>query len=67
VFSTDSLEALLLQEQFEITSFVRDEVPHSWWRHSSMRIMARKKPQNWRMLDKEEILRGYMARLGEHG
>jgi SAM-dependent methyltransferase len=29
VFSTDSLEALLLQEQFEITSCVRDEVPHS--------------------------------------
>ena len=67
VFSTDSLKALLLQEQFEITSCVRNDVPHSWWRHSSMRIMARKKPQNGPMLDKEEILRGYMARVGEHG
>jgi SAM-dependent methyltransferase len=65
VFSIDSLEALLLQEQFEIISCVSDEVPHSAWRHSSMRIIARKKPHNGLTLDKEEILRGYRARLGE--
>jgi SAM-dependent methyltransferase len=66
VFSTDSLEALLLQEQFEIISSAGDELPHSAWRHSSMRIMARKKPQKPLTLDKEEILRRYTARLGEH-
>ena len=66
VFSTDSLEALLLQEQFEIVDSVRDEQPHSAWRPSSTRIMVRKKPQNGRTLDKEEILRRYTARLGEH-
>jgi len=67
VFSSDSLEALLLQEQFEIINTVRDEEPHSGWRHSSMRIIARKKPQNALILDKEEILRRYTARLGDHG
>jgi SAM-dependent methyltransferase len=67
VFSADSLEALLLHQQFEIISYARDELPHSAWRHSSMRIMARKKPQNGLRLDKEEILQGYTARLGEHG
>jgi SAM-dependent methyltransferase len=67
VFSGDSLEALLLQEQFEIISWAGDEVPHSAWRPSSMRVMARKKPQAGLLFDKEEILRGYMARLGEYG
>ena len=67
VFSGESLEALLLQEHFEIISSVRDELPHSGWRPSSMRIMARKKPQTGLTLDKEEILRRYTARLGEHG
>jgi hypothetical protein len=67
VFSSDSLEALLLQEQFEIVDSVRDEQPHSGWHHSSMRIMARKQPQNALTLDKEEILRRYTARLGDHG
>lgn len=67
VFSADSLEALILQEQLEIVNSVRDEQPHSGWRHSSMRIMARKKRQNALILDKEEILRRYTARLGEHG
>jgi SAM-dependent methyltransferase len=67
VFSSDSLEALLLQEQFEIINTVRDEEPHSGWRHSSMRIIARKKPQNALILDKEEILRRYTARLDDQG
>jgi hypothetical protein len=67
VFSSDSLEALLLQEQFEIIDSVRDEQPHSAWRPSSTRIMARKKPQNALILDKEEILRRYTARLNDHG
>ena len=67
MFSGESLEALLLQEHFEIISSVRDELPHSGWRPSSMRIMARKKPQTGLTLDKEEILRRYTARLGEHG
>jgi hypothetical protein len=67
VFSSDSLEALLLQEQFEIVDSVRDEQPHSAWRPSSTRIGVRKKAQNGMTLDKEEILRRYTARLGEHG
>jgi ubiquinone/menaquinone biosynthesis C-methylase UbiE len=66
VFSAESLEALLLQEQFEIVDCVRDEQPHSGWRHSSMRIVARNKTQNAQILDKEEILRRYTARLGDH-
>jgi ubiquinone/menaquinone biosynthesis C-methylase UbiE len=67
VFSAESLEALLLQEHFEIISSAGAEVPHSAWRPSSTRIMARKKPQNGMTLEKEEILRRYTARLGEHG
>jgi SAM-dependent methyltransferase len=67
VFSADSLSALLLQGQFEIISHTDDKPPHSAWRHSSIRIMARKKPQNRLNLDKEEILDRYTARLGEHG
>jgi ubiquinone/menaquinone biosynthesis C-methylase UbiE len=67
VFSVESLEALLMQEQFQIVNSVRDEQPHSGWRHSSMRIIARKKPQSTPTLDKEEILRRYTARVGEHG
>ncbi|HEX2229239.1 MAG TPA: methyltransferase domain-containing protein [Candidatus Binatia bacterium] len=65
VFSAESLEALLLQEHFEIISSAGDELPHSGWRQSSMRIIARKKPQNPPGFDKEEILRRYAARLGE--
>jgi hypothetical protein len=63
VFSVESLEALLLQEQFEIIDSVGHEQPHSGWRHSSMRIMARKKPQNPLKLDNKEILRRYTARF----
>jgi SAM-dependent methyltransferase len=66
VFSAESLEALLVQEQFEIIQSAGDELPHSGWRHSSMRIVARKQPQNPPALDKEEILRRYAARLGEN-
>jgi ubiquinone/menaquinone biosynthesis C-methylase UbiE len=67
VFSANSLTALLLQEQFEIISHTTDESPHSAWRQCSLRIMARKKAQTRVLFDKEEILRAYMARLGEHG
>lgn len=67
VFSAGSLEALLLQQQFEIVKCVRGELPHSAWRPSSVRITARKKPQTALKLDKEDILRRYTARLGEHG
>ena len=66
VFSTDSLEALLRQERFEIIRLTADELPHSAWRDSNMRIMAGKQPQSGLTLDREEILRAYMARLGEH-
>jgi SAM-dependent methyltransferase len=67
VFSAGSLEALLVQQQFEIINCIRDEQPHSGWRNSSMRITARKKSQTDLALDKEEILRRYTARLGKHG
>jgi SAM-dependent methyltransferase len=67
VFSAESLVALLLQEQFDIVSHTGDELPHSAWRHSSRRVLARKKPQAGLTLDKEETLQAYMARLGEPG
>jgi ubiquinone/menaquinone biosynthesis C-methylase UbiE len=67
VFSPDSLEDLLLEEQFETVSCVRDEQPHSGWRPSSARITARKKSPTALKLDKEEILRRYRARLDDHG
>ncbi len=67
VFSADSLEALLLQEHFEIVDSVRNEEPHSGWRPSSTRVIVRKKPQNTLILDKEEILRRYTARLDDDG
>ena len=66
VFSADSLAGLLLREQFEIVRQTGDELPHSAWRLSSMRILARKKPQAGLTLNKQEILQAYMARLGEH-
>lgn len=67
VFSADSLEALLLQQQLEIVTCARDEQPHSAWRDSSMRITARKKSPRDLMLDKEQILRRYTERLGDDG
>jgi ubiquinone/menaquinone biosynthesis C-methylase UbiE len=67
VFSADSLEALLLQQQFEIVSCLRDGQPHSGWRDGSMRITARKISQTDLTLDKEELLRRYTARLGDDG
>ncbi len=67
LFSAKSLQALLLKEQFEIISSAAGEVPHSAWRHSSMRITARKQAQHRTMLEKKEILRRYTARLGEQG
>jgi len=66
VFTPDSLEALLVQQQFEITTHAADISPHSEWRHSSMRIMGHKKPQTGRLFDKKEILRRYRARLADN-
>jgi ubiquinone/menaquinone biosynthesis C-methylase UbiE len=67
VFSAESLKALLLQQQFEIVSCVRDEQPHSNWRDNSIRITARNKSRSDLTIDKEEILRRYTARLGDDG
>ena len=67
LFSAKSLQALRLKEQFEIMSSAASEVPHSAWRHSIMRFTARKKAQDRTILEKEQLLRRYTARLGEHG
>lgn len=64
VFSADSLAALL-RAQFEIVKQIDNKPAHSGWRPGSVRILARKKPHAGVRLDKEKILRAYMARLGE--
>jgi SAM-dependent methyltransferase len=66
VFSVDSLSELLGQQQFEIVRHTGDEEAHSSWRPGSIRILARKKPGAGTPLDKEEILRAYLSRVGEH-
>ena len=67
VFSADSLELFCCRSSSRSLILSSDEQPHSAWRPSSTRIMVRKKPQNGMTLDKEEILRRILARLGEHG
>jgi SAM-dependent methyltransferase len=64
VFSADSLAALL-RAQFEIVKQIDNKPAHSGWRPGSVRILARKKPHAGVRLDKEKILRAYMARLGK--
>jgi hypothetical protein len=67
VFCPQSLETLLLEKQFEIVSCVRDAQPNSASRPSSARITARKESPTAVNLDKDEILRRYTSRLGDHG
>ena len=62
VFSVESLAALL-QDQFEIITRDHDNPPHSQGRDCSVRLLARKKYQAQRTLDKAQILEAYMARL----
>jgi len=66
VFSVDSLSELLGQQQFEIVRHTGDEKPHSSWRPGSIRVLARKKPGACTPLSREEILRAYLRRVGEH-
>jgi SAM-dependent methyltransferase len=66
VFSVESL-AGLLQEQFAIVRQTDDHVPHSRGRTGSVRILARKKPRAGVGLDREGVLRAYMAQLEQHG
>jgi SAM-dependent methyltransferase len=58
VFSVESLRALL-DEQFDLLTFVDDYPPYSGGRVCSTRVVARKKPQLTQRLDREMILRAY--------
>jgi SAM-dependent methyltransferase len=62
VFSVDSLRALL-RERFEIVTLTGDRRPHSASRTGNLRVLARKIPDAYRPLDKEQVLRAYEARL----
>jgi len=63
VFSLESLAALL-QEQFAIIRQTSDHPSHNGWRTGSVRLAARKNgPHPSAGLDKEKILRDYVARL----
>jgi SAM-dependent methyltransferase len=62
VFSVDSLAALL-QEQFAIVHQTEEPCSHSGWRSGSVRILAHKRPQASRVLDRDTLLQAYMARL----
>jgi SAM-dependent methyltransferase len=58
VFSMESLRALL-DEHFDVLTFVDDYPPHSKGRVCSTRVVARKKFQLTQRLDREMILRAY--------
>ena len=62
VFSVESLIELL-QEQFAIVRQSDHLVPHSVGRTGSVRILARKKPRASAGLDREGVLRAYMAQF----
>lgn len=62
VFSIETLAALF-REQFEFTTFTDDNPPHSQGRVCSVRLLARKKLQATRSLDKAQILQAYEARI----
>jgi hypothetical protein len=62
VFSVESLAALL-QDRFEIVTQTHDNPPHSQGRSHSVRLLARKKERASATLDKEQILRAYVARV----
>jgi SAM-dependent methyltransferase len=62
VFSVESLCALL-RHRFEIVTQTHHNPPHSPGRVCSMRLVARKRGCSSPTLDKEQILRAYMARV----
>ena len=62
VFSVESLIELL-QEQFAIVRQSDHLAPHSVGRTGSVRILARKKPQANAGVDREGVLRAYMAQF----
>jgi ubiquinone/menaquinone biosynthesis C-methylase UbiE len=62
VFSIESLAALL-RDRFEIVMQTHDNPPHSQGRTHSVRLLARKKERASATLDKEQILRAYVARV----
>jgi SAM-dependent methyltransferase len=64
VFSVDSLVALL-EDQFAIVRHTDDHLAHSGWRAGSVRMLARKKPQAREVLDSNQVLQAYIARLEE--
>jgi SAM-dependent methyltransferase len=65
VFSVESLSALL-QDRFAIVRQTDDHFSHSGWRAGSVRILARKRPQASWVLDRDQILQAYLARLEQH-
>jgi SAM-dependent methyltransferase len=62
VFSVASLSALL-EHQFAIVQQTDDHLAHSGWRGNSVRIVARKRRQANEILDPDQILQAYIARL----
>jgi SAM-dependent methyltransferase len=63
VFSVDSLATLLREHQFEIITQTHHHPPHSRGRANSVRLLARKRVYTPSILDKDQILRAYMARV----
>jgi ubiquinone/menaquinone biosynthesis C-methylase UbiE len=62
VFSVESLSALL-EEQFAIVRQTADHLSHSGWRAGSVRIVARKRPQDSWVLNRDQVLQAYIAQL----
>jgi SAM-dependent methyltransferase len=65
VFTAESLRAFLLHEPFEILTQTSHHPPHSKGRICSVRLVARKQPRDRPALDKDTILRAYVARFTE--
>jgi SAM-dependent methyltransferase len=65
VFSVESL-ATLLEERFAIIRQTDNHAPHSIGRTGSMRILARKKPSGRQELNRDSVLKAYMARVEEN-
>jgi SAM-dependent methyltransferase len=62
VFSVESLSALL-EDQFTIVRQTDGHLSHSGWRDGSVRIVAQKKPQDSWVLNRDQVLQAYIARL----
>jgi SAM-dependent methyltransferase len=62
VFSTESLRALV-RERFDVVTLTDQHRPHSVGRTGNVRLLARKIPVAGQVLDKEQVLRAYEARL----